>query len=73
MLELDLPPRLKFLRRASVLWLEVSDRALRAGEGGERSGRGMSDTGVFQKLKSVYSGAHLRWMGGNIWSTKSVI
>jgi hypothetical protein len=34
--------RLKFLMRASVLWLDVSERALSAGDGGDRSGRGYS-------------------------------
>ena len=44
----DLPPRLKFRSLASVLWFDVSERALKAGEGGDRSGRGMSGIGGFQ-------------------------
>jgi hypothetical protein len=41
-----LPTRLKLRIRANVL--DVSDRALSAGEGGEKSGSGKSDTGAFQ-------------------------
>ena len=47
-LELCLLTRLKFLSRAKALWFEVSERALRAGEGGDKSGRGKSCIGVFQ-------------------------
>lgn len=41
-------PRLKFLKRANVLWFEVSDRALSAGDGGDKSGKGKSCIGAFQ-------------------------
>jgi hypothetical protein len=40
------PTRLKFRIRAKVL--DVSDRALSAGEGGEKSGSGKSCMGTFQ-------------------------
>lgn len=52
------PLRLKCRSLARVLWLEVSERALRAGEGGAKSGSGISGMGIFQKLRSVKSGAH---------------
>ena len=52
-------PRLKLRIRENALRLEVSERALRVGEGGESSGRGKSWTGIFQKLKSLNSGALL--------------
>ena len=49
-----LPPiKLMFLKRASALRFEVSDRALSAGEGGASSGKSLSSIGGRQKLKSV--------------------
>jgi len=42
------PTRLKFRIRARALLLDVSERALRAGEGGVKSGRVKSCTGTFQ-------------------------
>lgn len=39
--------RLKFLMRAKVP-VDVSERALKVGEGGDKSGKGKSCTGAFQ-------------------------
>ena len=47
------PLRLMFFKRASVLWFDVSDRALNVGEGGVSSGKPSSSIGGRQKLKSV--------------------
>lgn len=40
--------RVKLLSLASVLWFDVSERALSVGEGGAKSGKGYSGMGIFQ-------------------------